>query len=314
MKIPLAIGIDIGATHTKLGLVDLSGQILDLRVLPSNLKGSDPGPFLGAAFAAVESLAGDRPLTGLGISLCSLVNPAHTGALLSVNAPALNGLDIQAAFTGRFGLPVCVINDVNAYLLAEARLGAGRGVDRLLCLGLGTGLAIACLIEGRLIETWGGVAADVGRLILDPGSELKCNGGVRGSAEALCGTAQIERLAWARYGKEVSAREIIEASRAGIDPRAAGVMAEIGAQAGHLLAILSPVFFPQRILITGGTAEAGEPFFAALRSRYATLIGDYMAELAALETGARRPVEIVKGALGPEAAVIGATIIFYNKR
>jgi glucokinase len=306
-----AIGVDIGATHTKIGLVEPPGRLLDLLVIPSNLKGRDPAHFLSAAFVAVAGLAGGRRLGGIGISLCSLINQEHTGALLSVNAPALNGLDIQAAFAGRFGVPVCVINDVNAFALAEHRLGAGRGVERLLCLGLGTGLAIACILDGRVIETWGGVAADVGRLILDPGSEYRCNGGVHGSAEALCGTAHIERLAHRAYGRAATAREVIAAAREGQDPLAARILAEIGAHAGHLLAILSPVFFPQRILITGGTAEAGEPLFAAARERYADLIGAYMADLYALEGGERRPVEIVKGALGPEAAVIGAVLGFF---
>ena len=200
------------------------------------------------------------------------------------------------------------MNDVNAYALAEYTLGAGQGAQRLLCLALGTGVAIACLHHGRMIETWAGVPADAARIILDPSSEVTCNGNVRGSAEALCGTANIARLAKLRYGIDtLTPREVISAARNG-DPLAAQVMAEIGGHVGHLLALLSPVFFPQRILLTGGTAEAGEPLLRAVRERYAGMIGDYMANLALMETGVATPVEIHKGALGPEAAVIGAVL------
>jgi hypothetical protein len=87
-------------------------------------------------------------------------------------------------------------------------------------------------------------------------------------------------------------------------------MAEIGARAGHLLALLSPIFFPQRILVTGGTAEAGKPFFMALDNCYQALIGEYMQTLASLENDQPRPVEIVKGELGPEAAILGAALHF----
>jgi glucokinase len=306
----LAIGIDIGATNTKIGLVcrGASTRIIDHEQLPTDLRNDNPAPFLSALSEIIERIIGQEPIQRIGISLCSLINADHSGAFLSVNAPALNHLNIKAVFEERFGCPVQVMNDVNAYSLAEYTLGAGRGAQRLLCLALGTGLAIACINQGRLIETWAGVPADAARIILDPAAEVMCNGGVRGSAEALCGTANITRLAKMRYGKDAfTPREVITASRAG-DPLAGQVMAEIGGHVGHLLALLSPIFFPQRILLTGGTSEAGEPLLRAVRERYAALIGDYMANLALTETGAAMRVEICKGALGPEAAVIGAVL------
>jgi glucokinase len=307
----LAVGIDVGGTNTKIGLVDSAGEILAHRVIPSELQTHDPALFLASTGAVVEQFLSGHLVQGIGISLCSIVNEARTGVLLSVNAPALAGLDVRAAFAQRFDLPVQVSNDVSAYALAETRFGAGKNVRRLLCLALGTGLAIAAVIDGRVIETWGGISADAGRIILDPDSDVCCKAGVRGSAEALIGVAHIERLARAAYGRaDVTAREVIAASRDG-DLLAGNVMAQIGSHVGHLLALLSPVFFPQRILITGGTAEAGEPLFAAARERHAALIGDFMAGLAQLDSGSARAVEIQKAALGPEAAVIGAVQGFF---
>ena len=307
----LAVGIDVGGSFTKIGLVNPAGEILEHRVIPSELQTHDPALFLVAAGAVVAQFAANRPVKGIGISLCSIVNEARSGVLLSVNAPALAGLDVRQAFADRFGLPVQISNDVSAFALAESRFGAGQGVRRMLCLALGTGLAIAAVIDGRVIETWGGISADAGRIILDPAADVFCKAGVRGSAEALIGVANIERLARAAYEREdVNAREVIAASRNGEGP-AAGVMAQIGTHVGHLLALLSPVFFPQRILITGGTAEAGEPLFAAARRRHAELIGGFMTGLALLDSGAAQAVEIQKAALGPEAAVIGAVLGFF---
>jgi glucokinase len=310
----LAVGIDIGATYTKIALVDGVGRMLAHQVIPSNLKAPSPQPFLEQAYAIVEGFRVDHPVSGIGIALCSLVNETHTGSFLSVNAPALDGLDIQAAFAGRFGLPVRVINDVAAYALAEYHFGAGGGVRRLLCLALGTGLCIAVLYDGRFVENWGGVTADAARMILDPTSPYRCQAGVRGSAEALLGTAYIEAEAAALSGiPGRRAHEIIALARRGDDPIASRVLSLVGAHAGHLLALLSPVFFPQRILVTGGTAEAGEALFEPMRRRYQELIGDYLTEIARLETGKDAPVEIVKGALGPEAAALGAALPFLNR-
>jgi N-acetylglucosamine repressor len=228
-----------------------------------------------------------------------------------VNAPALNNLDIKSAFESRFGFPVRVINDVNAFALAEYLLGAGRNTQRMLCLALGTGLAVSALVRGQIIEIWGGVAADAARIILKPESNRICQGGVRGSAEALCGTAYIEDRARELYGREdINAHQVISSAREGLDPVACQIMTEVGCHAGHLLALLSPVFFPQRIVITGGTAQAGECLFSAIRDRFQTLIGAYFAELAHLETGGDKGqgVEIVKGMLGLDAATIGAVL------
>jgi glucokinase len=308
-----AVGIDVGATTTKIGLVQAPDRLLDHQTIPSQLSGNDPTPFLTAAGQVIERFVASYPVAGIGVSLCSLINVEHTGALLSVNAPALNHFDMKASLTDRFGCPVLVGNDVAAYALAEYHFGAGQGVKRLLCLALGTGLAIACILHGRVLETWGGVPADAGRIILQPEAEVTCNGGVRGSAEALCGTAQIERLGRIGYQrKDITAREVILAAQQGADPAAAKIMAEVGRSVGHLLAILSPVFFPQRIVITGGTAEAGEALFQAIRERYAGLIGPYMVSLAGLETGTARPVEIVKGQLGPDAAILGSAVSFFE--
>jgi glucokinase len=302
----LAIGIDIGATNTKIGLVDSTARIREHATISSQLDTVDPAPYLAAVNAVVEQYTNRYPVNGIGVALCSLVNAEHTGALWAVNAPALNHLNIQQAFATRFGCPVQVLNDVVAYTIAEYACGAGQGVKRLMCLALGTGIAIAAMINGRVIETWGGVSADAARIILEPGAEVRCKADIQGTAEALCGTAYIERLARARYPRRrVTAREVIAASRDGSDPVACQVMAEIGGHVGHLLALLSPIFFPQKILITGGTAEAGEPLFQAVREQYAHLIGAYMNSLAILENGAARPVEIWKAGLGPEAAIIG---------
>ncbi len=208
-------------------------------------KAPSPQPFLEQAYAIVAGYLGEQAVSGIGIALCSLVNEAHTGSFLSVNAPALDGLDIQAAFAQRFGLPVRVINDVAAHALAEYHFGAGGGVRRLLVLALGTGLCIAMLYDGRFVENWGGVTADAARVILDPASPYTCQAGVRGSAEALLGTATIEAEAAAQSGiPGRSAHEIIASARRGDDPVASRVLAGVGAHAGHLLALAQPGLLP----------------------------------------------------------------------
>jgi glucokinase len=304
------IGIDVGATSTKVSVVTPTWQIREHQTIPSNLRNATPDPFLKDISTIVDRFFQKHAVDGIGIALCSLINQDHSGAFLSVNAPALNNLDIKSVFEKRFAIPVRVINDVNAFALAEYHLGAGRNTHRMLCLALGTGLAVSALINGQVIELWGGVAADAARIILDPTSTRSCQAGVFGSAEALLGTAYIEDRARELYGQEhIIAHQVITAAREVREPIACQVMSEVGQHAGHLLALLSPVFFPERIIITGGTAQAGDSLFSAMRERYQSLIGNYFSKLIYLETGlSDQKVEIVKGLLGPDAATIGAVL------
>ncbi|RPJ52302.1 MAG: ROK family protein, partial [Chloroflexi bacterium] len=133
-----AIGIDVGATTTKIGLISaVSGApstLLDHQSIPSQLGGTDPAHFLAAVGRVIEDYLAAHPVAGIGVSLCSLINAEHSGALLSVNAPALNNLDIKRTLTERYGCPVLVGNDVAAHALGEYHFGAGQGVQRLLCL------------------------------------------------------------------------------------------------------------------------------------------------------------------------------------
>ena len=115
------IGIDVGATSTKVSLVTPVGQIKEHQTTPSNLRNPTPDSFLADVSTIVARMIQNYLVDGIGIALCSLVNQDHSGAFLSVNAPALNNLNIKSAFEKRFGLPVRVINDVNAFALAEYR-------------------------------------------------------------------------------------------------------------------------------------------------------------------------------------------------
>src|SRR5690348_7178350 len=98
MEEAYAIGIDVGGTNTKIGLASATAMLVQHETIPSNLQGADASPFLAAVYQRVERYIRACPMRGIGIALCSLVNADHSGAFLSVNAPALNHLNIRQAF------------------------------------------------------------------------------------------------------------------------------------------------------------------------------------------------------------------------
>lgn len=307
---PLAIGIDIGGHMTKFGVIDASGVILASRRIPSQLTQERISGYLDILLDTTKSmLDGFRAdVTAVGISLIGAVREEQGCTVFAVNGPGLQGVNLRTLLGPSLGLPVFLTNDLTAHALAECWFGVGVGTSRFLCLALGTGVGAGVVIDGNPVMFWGGTAGDAGRIILDPGAAAKCDGGVSGSAEALCGVAGIESLALERYGRPVACPALIQAARRGDDPIAAGIFREIGAHLGHLLAILSVLFFPSRIALSGGVAEAGPALLDPCAAAFESLIADYFKMVAESSRGYCTTVEIRKGLLGSDAAMIGAAV------
>jgi glucokinase len=308
----LALGIDIGGSNTKLGLVSRAGELSAIRRMPTDARGSDPESFLARFLPLVDEVfaVGEGRVIGLGASMHGAIDAERRGPIACNNTPALRGLNMRGLLEERYGLPVVINNDLTAHSLGEYRFGTGQGSRRFMSLAIGTGLGASIVYDGEPLRFGHGTAGDTGRLILEPGGPLDVYG-VRGSAEILCGVPGIERLAREWYGWEASAREVITAARARSDARAAAIMQQIGAYLGLTLANLALIFYPDRIALTGGTAEAGEVLLEAVRRRYAELLGDYHRIVGELTEDAIPRPEIVLGA-GGETGILGAVVELFG--
>ena len=309
----LALGIDIGGTHTKIGLVNEDGTLESFRRIGTQAKGDKATPFLNSLITQVQILLTEarEDVIGIGISTHGHIDSDRRGPILCNSTPALRGADLRGLFSDRFDLPVIVNNDLTAHTMAEYHYGSGRGVRRFLCLAMGTGIGTGVIIDGEPLRGIEGTAGDTGRVILDPNGPMDAYG-VRGSAESLCGVAGIERLASEHYGTDRPAHEIIREARYGEDLTARYIMRQVGQYVGHTLAILSPIFLPNRIAITGGTTEAGDVLLDACRERFYELTQDYHHTLAQLAPDYYSDVEIVIGEMRGETGLVGAVVELFQ--
>jgi glucokinase len=245
---------------------------------------------------------------GFGVSTTGFVAPDRRSIRFNPNTPALVGVDYVDQLAA-LGLPVLVEADLNAAALAEYAHGAGRGASRLLVATIGTGLGAGIIADNRVVRFAAHMAGDSGHVILDP-SGPHCTAGCRGCAEAFVSTPGLLR-AYARAveskrdsgqfprldPESLSARKVIAAAREG-DAIARAAVADVGSWAGQWLASLAPIFLPERIVLCGGVAQAGENLLGPCRDRFAELAGPEY----------RCP--IVGGELGPLAGAIGAAVPF----
>ncbi len=298
-----AVGIDIGGTFTKAGLVSADGTVQQMVRIPTATH-SEPREYLDRLCALVGAWKRERPV-GIGMSLAGFLSPDLRSIAFNPNMPSLVGIDFVSLLEP-FGVPVVVEQDLNTPTLSEHAFGVGRGRTRFMTATMGTGAGAGVMIEGSLLRFTGNTTGDAGHIILEPDGPT-CQVGCHGCAEALVTSPAVEREARARLSgpsvpdewrsvapESVTARRIIEAARGG-DAMAVEIMRLIGARIGLWLASLAPIFLPDRIALCGGIAEAGAPVLDACCERFLQLTAvDYA------------HCEIVIGRFGELAGIIGA--------
>jgi len=291
----LHLGIDLGGTNLKWAVVEAADggwRTVDRGQGPTR---ADEGPdaVIGRMIAIAESACGKWPAVGsVGIGVPGLYDPASGSTRFLVNFPGgWKGSPVGPPIEQAVGLPASLINDARAFGLAELRLGAGRGASSLVGFTLGTGVGGFVAVNGRVHLGHDGTAGELGHQTIDPDGP-SCNCGNRGCLEAF---ARADRLAEACG--TATAEEAIAAARAG-DERALAGFASVGRYLGIGIANVVTIISPDRVVIGGGNAAAGDlllsPIRGELRRRVLTTDLD--------------EVEIVLAELGTWAGAIGAAV------
>jgi len=260
------IGLDIGGTKCALGVESPGEAVAEVARFPT--RGPDETLARFAAEIARLPRAGERMF---GVS-CGGPLDAKRGVILSPpNLPGWDNVEVCAWLDRKLGGHSRLMNDANACALAEWQQGAGRSVQSMMFLTMGTGMGGGLILDGRLYEGVSGSAGEVGHLRL--AADGPVGFGKAGSFEGFCsggGIAQIARRRVLEFGgasalkkvpaEKLSAREVGLAAEAG-DELALSIWREVGERLGQALAIFIDVLNPERIVI-GGIFPRCEPFIA----------------------------------------------------
>lgn len=313
----LRIGVDVGGTKVLGVLLDGRHRVLDRARVPTPQSASDdrggaPGEEVVEAVAQVIGLLGAPRGCTLGVGAPGMVD--HDGMVrFAPNLPGLTGVALRQLLVARFPHhQVAAGNDATCAARAEHLLGAGRGVDQLLMVTLGTGIGGAMIIEGRVVTGASGFAGEIGHMVVDPNGP-PCTCGGRGCWERYASGTGLGRMARdaAAAGllpaavtlaggdpEAVRGEHVTEAAGQG-DPGALGVLEDVGWWLALGLSNLTAVLDPERIIIGGGLSGAGEALLEPARQAFGSQV----------EGGSRRPqVTIVGAKLGEEAGAVGAAL------
>jgi glucokinase len=286
------LGIDIGVTNVKWAALErrADGWVILDRGQTATRASEGPEAVIERVIEIGRTAVDRLPaIESIGIGVPGLFDAAAGTTVTLVNMPGdWLHRPLREPIETALHLPAALINDARAFGLAELRLGAGREAQSLIGLALGTGVGGFVAVDGRIHLGHDGTAGELGHQTIDPDGPL-CNCGNRGCLEAF---VRADRIALA-CGTETAEAAVLAAQRG--DERAAAGLAEIGRYLGIGIANAVAIIAPDRVVIGGGVAAAGDLLLQPIRTELQRRIRT-------------KAVEVVAAELGTWAGAIGAGV------
>lgn len=302
----LKVGIDIGGTKIAGGVVDADGRIIEKLRVDTPL---DVREIADAVVDMANHLAAHHDVAAVGVAAAGFIDRARATVIHAPNI-AWHNEPLRAILEARIAVPVTIENDANAAGWAEFRFGAGRDVDDMIMLTMGTGVGGAVIASGQLYRGGHGIAGELGhtRFIRDGRA---CGCGQNGCLEQYASGRALQREAnavadaggigaglaslRAETGelKGTAISRLILAGDEGAVEALRRVATALGEACGGFQAVLDPEMF----VIGGGVAQLGDDLLEPVRIAYQTSLPGY---------GDRPIAEFAIAQLGNDAGLIGA--------
>ncbi len=308
------IGIDVGGTNVKIALVNEKGGIVYSNSIPTRAEMGYEYTVNSMKEAIKELLketnTSAKDVEGMGFGFPGQIDCQKGIVRLAPNIPGWVDVPIAEIMEKEFGIPTRVDNDVRCAALGELNFGAGKGCENLVCITVGTGIGSGLIINGKLVRGASNAAGEIGHIKLDMTGGPLCGCGDRGCLEAFASGPSIVAMAeeYIKGGKSTKYRELANpditpyvvsvAAQQG-DPVAKRIFTIIGEYIGVGLASVVNLLNPEKIIIGGGVAAAGDILMTPIKE---TLVKRAMP----ISGGA---VEVVPAQLGNTAGVIGASLL-----
>jgi glucokinase len=268
-----AVGIDIGGTTAKFGIVDKHGNILEQDRMPTN-EHDDVEEFINELHQKltplIKNAGGVKQCAGIGIGAPN--GNYYTGTI--EYAPNLRWkgiIPLAGMISDKFGLRTKLTNDANAAAMGEMMYGCARGMKHFIVITLGTGVGSGIVIDGKIVLGHDGFAGELGHTIIRPGGRLHKGTGIKGSLESYASATGVRETALELLAEhpetesllrnysinELTSQSVYECAIKG-DKIANGIFESTGTILGEALANFVMFSSPEAIILFGGLTKAGD--------------------------------------------------------
>lgn len=311
------IGCDLGGTNLRAALVDSeTGEASDLTIVPTLAREGHEEVLLRMIDLfnnlIEKSTLGKSDVEGIGIGIPGMLDMQRGITTFITNLPG-HWINVPVApfITERTGIPCYIMNDVRAITWGELKFGAGKGCKSMVLYAIGTGIGGGVVINNQLVLGNSGQAGEVGHMTVEPGGTL-CNCGNRGCLEQYASGPAIRSAALkviAHGGTSILGEmvgfdlnkmtpEIVFNAALKGDVAALNIYEKAGSYLGQAISNSIVHLEPERIVVGGGIAQAGEVLFTPMRRAIQERV--YLAPL--------EQIQIRAAELGNNAGVIGASM------
>lgn len=294
------VGIDIGGTMIKYGLITLTGEILESGEVSTE---ADKGVenLFNKLVTIIESYSKEG-LLGIAVSGTGQID-GSIGKVVGGNdiIPGWIGTNLVERLENRFDIPAVLENDVNCAALGEKWLGAGREEKDFICITIGTGIGGGIVLNNNIFRGDTCVAGEFGHIqIVKDGIQCLC--GKKGCYERYASATALMRMAKEATGEDLGGKEIFDREKSG-DPLMKKVVSEWVDYFTDGLSTIAYIFNPPLVVIGGGVTKQGDYLLSKFNESLSTKLG----------VNFRKDLKIKFAELGNNAGMLGATYLLLKK-
>lgn len=316
-SVKYAIGVDLGGTNIKIGIVTDKGKIIKKTSIKTEAEGGPKIVISNIQNGIEEILMKNKyKIQGIGIGCPGTVSIKKGIVEDPPNLPGWKKVKLGPIMKNKFNYKIHIENDANAAAIGELIFGSGKKIDSFVMVTLGTGVGGGIVFNRKIFRGEFGAAGEIGHISIDVNGP-KCNCGSTGCIEAYAGNAYLKEQIRSELHNYPDSKvwELIENDLSKVSPRliqaasekqdgyARMVIERMGTQLGAALASVSNLLDISTFIIGGGVAGFGKPLFDCVRKKISERV------LSPL----RSRVLVIPAKLQNEAGIKGASsLVFYN--
>lgn len=294
------VGIDIGGTMIKYGLLSLEGEILESEETAT--EASKGVEVLFEKLCTIVEGYSEEEIAGIAVSGTGQID-GSIGKVIGGNEiiPGWIGTNLVERLEKRFNLPAVLENDVNCAALGEKWLGAGKGQNDFVCLTIGTGIGGGVVLNGDIFRGDTCVAAEFGHIQIEKNG-VQCLCGKKGCYERYASATALVRMAKERTGEELNGKEIFDREKAG-EPVFVQLVKDWVDYFTDGLSTIIYIFNPALVIVGGGVTKQGDYLLDKIYKSIDSKIG----------VNYKKNLSIKFAELGNNAGMLGAEYLLLKK-
>lgn len=260
------IGIDLGGTNVRVAKITESGEIL-AQVKGPSYGQEGPEKVLGNLKELVHQIPDWQECKGMGVGVPGPVDTTNGTMVLSTNLPGFAGYPFADDLKKEFGMPAFLDNDANVAALAEALVGAGKGLNYVFYTTISTGIGGCLVVDGKTVSGKHGFGGEVANIIIDRNRE-RVNYLNVGAIENEASGTGLKRKYEALSGEKIEHTGVVFDKAAAGDEVAQKVVAEFQKDLGQYFATVSCVCDPDIFIIGGGMTKSANKWLSGVVEQY----------------------------------------------